>query len=185
MALWGKNDNITVATDGTVSLDYDTKVVTGTGTTFGDATVGSAKTGDIIRFGFRDATAGVGTYFGDAVIVGIASTTQLTIGSTAGLSGVAIADTSFTVAELPKSSVVDSTYSEETTVGGDTDKFIYGISTAGVSAADGTAFGVSHAGWVGIQTYVDQHGTLRVKSEVLVAMSGIETGNRPTFPGQK
>lgn len=185
MALWGKNDNVTVASDGTVTLDYDTKEVIGTGTTFGDATVGSAKTGDIIRFGFRDATAGVGTYFGDAVIVGIASTTSLTIGSTAGLSGVAIADTSFTIAELPKSSIVDASYSENTGVGGTTDKFIYGISTAGVGAAQSTAFDVAHAGWVGIQTYMDQHGTLRVKSEVLVAMSGITTGNRPTFPGQK
>ena len=119
------------------------------------------------------------------MIVGIASTIQHTIGSTAGLSGVAIADTSFTVAELPKSSIVDASYSENTGVGGTTDKFIYGISTNGMSVADGTAFEVPHAGWVGIQTYLDQHGTLRVKSEVLVAMSGITTGNRPTFPGQK
>jgi hypothetical protein len=32
-----------------VSLDYDTRVVTGSGTTFGN--VGAAKTGDVIRFG--------------------------------------------------------------------------------------------------------------------------------------
>ena len=29
---------------------------------------------------------------------------------------------------------------------------------------------------MGINTYVDTHGNLRVKSEVLVAMSGISTG---------
>jgi hypothetical protein len=47
MALWGNNDN--VGSNGNVSLDYDTLVVTGSGTTFGN--VGAAKTGDVIRFG--------------------------------------------------------------------------------------------------------------------------------------
>jgi hypothetical protein len=54
----------------------------------------------VIRFGNRS-----GTYYGDAVIVGIASTTQLTIGSTVGLSGVAIAGTTFTVSAWVKLSV--------------------------------------------------------------------------------
>ena len=35
MALWGNNDNIQAG--GTVALDYDTLVVTGTGTSFGTA----------------------------------------------------------------------------------------------------------------------------------------------------
>ena len=48
------------------------------------------KTGDVIRFGDR-----AGTYFGDAVIVSIAGTQSLTIGSTAGLSGAAIAGANF------------------------------------------------------------------------------------------
>ena len=30
-------------------------------------------------------------------------------------------------------------------------------------------------GWVGIQTYIDTHGTLRVKTETLVAMSSIDS----------
>ena len=67
MALWGNNDNLNNA--GTVSLDYSTGVVTGTGTTFGAAGAGhtEARVGDIIRFGHRDATdAGISTYFGDA-----------------------------------------------------------------------------------------------------------------------
>ena len=43
-----------------------------------------------------------------------------------------------------------------------------------------------HQGWVGVTTYLDMHGTLRVKSEVLVAMSGIDTnkstiGNTPSL----
>ena len=85
MALWGNNDN--VDSTGIVTCNYSTRVVTGSGTSFGET--GSAQVGDVIRFGFRQATgaaaaAGIATYMGDAVIVSIASTTSLTIGSTAG-----------------------------------------------------------------------------------------------------
>ena len=97
MALWGNND--AVGTGGTVSLNYVTGAVTGTATTFGQT--GAAQEGDIIRFGDRD-----GTYFGDAVIVSIASTLSLTIGSTMGLSGAGIAGTTFTVSQLPKSTIL-------------------------------------------------------------------------------
>lgn len=165
MALWGNNDN--KGSGGTVSLNYATLTVTGTGTTFGR--VGAAATGDVIRFGIRGSG---GTYFGDAVIVGIASTTQLTIGSTAGLSGAAIAGTAFYVSELPKYTVGDSTFSEASY--GVTDKQVYGISTDSVAT---NYSGYTHQGWVGVTTYVDSHGSLRVKSEVLVAMSGITTGS--------
>ena len=101
MALWGNNDN--VGSTGTVTVDYDTLVVTGSGTTFGQT--GAAKTGDTLTFGTR-----TGTFFGDAVVVGIASTTQLTIGSTAGLSGAAIAATDFFVNEQPVYTVGDSSF---------------------------------------------------------------------------
>lgn len=243
MALWGNNDN--KGSGGTVSLDYATLVVTGSGTTFGQ--VGAAATGDVIRFGYRGSG---GTYFGDAVIVGIASTTQCSIASTAGLSGASIASTSFYISELPKYTVLDSTYSNKidaaeslatlsitgtattnagvgtaiiptippvglivgdllvndgnnitiSTIGATTislgstisvgiatgatltfkryvdgyDKQVYGISTT--SYVPAAYQGYTHAGWVGVTTYVDCHGNLRVKSEVLVAMSGIQTG---------
>ena len=254
MALWGNND--AVGSGGTVSLDYSTGVVTGTATTFGN--VGAAATGDVIRFGNR-----AGTYYGDAVIVGIASTTQLTIGSTAGLSGVAIAGTEFRVSQLPKYTVLDYSFSaandaDETAstifvgvstgfagvatdiipvvipaasgltpapikVGdvmvndgnnlfvnaiGDTtitlgstisagistndaltfkrysagyDKYAYGVAAIGASVASGTAFETG-VGWVGVTTYRDNQGNLRVKKEILVAMSGITTGNTPLYP---
>jgi hypothetical protein len=171
MALWGNNDN--VGAGGSVSLNYSTGVVTGTGTTFGQ--VGAAATGDIIRFGSRS-----GIYFGDAVIVGIASTTQLTIGSTAGLSGAAIASTSFRVSQLPKYTVLDSKYSEASW--GTDDSYVYGVAEGGLTAATGTSYALTHGGWVGVTTYVDANGSLRVKSETLVAMSGITTGNTPVFP---
>ncbi len=244
MSLWGRNDN--KGSGGTVSLNYSTRIVTGSGTSFGQ--VGAAATGDVIRFGFRGSG---GTYFGDAVIVGIASTTQLSIASTAGLSGAAIAGTSFYISELPKYTVLDSSYSNTrdaapiltnlgitgtattnanigtsiipvvpptalivgdtllnggndivvTTIGTSTitlgstisagiatgatltfkrrvdgyDKQVYGISTS-ASSVPSAYRGFSHQGWVGVTTYIDTHGNLRVKSEVLVAMSGINTG---------
>ena len=173
MALWGRDDNL--VSNGTVSLNYATKVVTGTGTTFG--TVGYGATGDVIRFGVR---GGVGVYYGDAVIVSIANTQSVTIGSTEGLSGVAIADTSYYLNELPVYTVGDSSYSETNS---GYDKIVYGVSNADVSANADTAYDVASSGWVGVQTYVDCHGNLRVKKEVLVAMSGITTGaNGITYP---
>jgi len=43
-----------------------------------------------------------GTYYGDAVIVGIASNTQLTIGSTNGLSGATISGAQYTIKSRTK-----------------------------------------------------------------------------------
>ena len=161
MALWGNNDNI--QTFGTVSLSGNT--VTGTGTTFStDIEVGQA-----IRFGVR---GGVGTYYGDAVVVGVTSDLVLTIGSTAGLAPAlyGAGSTSYYVSELPKYTVLDSKYSENTY--GTEDSLVYGISTD-----TSGSYHVAHQGWVGVTTYMDMHGNLRVKSEVLVAASGITTGS--------
>ena len=109
MALWGNND--AVGSGGTITLDYDNKVVsgwagtaTGTGTTFGQ--IGAAKTGDIISFGQH----GSGTYFGEAIIVSIASSLQCTIASTEALNGSAIAGVNFTVSEKPVYTIGDATY---------------------------------------------------------------------------
>lgn len=168
MALWGNND--AVGSGGTVSLNYGTGVVTGTGTTFGET--GAAQEGDVIRFGDRS-----GTYFGDAVIVSIADTNSLTIGSTAGLSGVAIAGTTFNVSQLPKSSVLDVKFSESSS--GTEASYVYGVGAGGTSTGTNFETGV---GWVGVTTYMGAEGELRVKKEVLVAMSGITTGNTPVYP---
>jgi hypothetical protein len=172
MALWGNNDSIRGG--GTVALNYQTGAVTGTATTFGQT--GAIQEGDIIRFGTRD-----NVYFGDAVVVSIASTTSLTIGSTAGLSGVAIAGTTYVGSQLPKSSILDSKYSEKSGVGAN-DSYIYGVASEGLDNAQSSSFALTHAGWVGVTTYIDASGNYRVKSETLVAMSGITTGNAPAFP---
>lgn len=170
MALWGNND--AKGSGGTVSLDYSTLVVTGSGTTFGQ--VGAAATGDVIRFGVVG-----GTYFGDAVIVGIASTTQLSIASTTGLSGASIASTDFQISQLPKYTVLDSRWSQTNT---GYEPYIYGVEDAGTESSRNTSYKLTHAGWVGVTTYNDANGTLRVKTETLVAMSGITTGNTPLYP---
>ena len=161
MALWGNNDNI--QTFGTVSLSGNT--VTGTGTTFST----DIEVGQVIRFGVR---GGVGTYYGDAVVVGVTSDLVLTIGSTAGLAPAlyGAGSTSYYVSELPKYTVFDSKYSENTY--GTEDSLVYGISTD-----TSGSYHVAHQGWVGVTTYMDMHGNLRVKSEVLVAASGITTGS--------
>ena len=337
MALWGNNDNLN--SSGTVALNYANKTVTGTGTTFGAAGAGhtEAQVGDVIRFGDK-----TGTYFGDAVIHTITNATTLTIGSTAGLDGNAISGVQFQISQLPKSSILDSSYGDRldtdeqlkiafpsagiqtnvsigssmlaintvqadqsgdffdsvvnvgdfvtingvnisiksintatvvttqasavgfstifvnstrdvsgplvdftnVTVTGNTtprkissigatsitlaspltgavgvsslvtfsgntfiglaatvsaglatdatldikrlqggyDKYVYGVSNTDVGVATNTTFATAHSGWVGVHTYRDTHGNLRTKTEVLVAMSGITTGNTPGYP---
>tara|TARA_B100000686_G_scaffold290104_1_gene317296 strand:- start:664 stop:1347 length:684 start_codon:yes stop_codon:yes gene_type:complete len=59
--------------------------------------------------------------------------------------------------------------------------YLAGVSTTGAGSATSTAYEVAHGGWVGVTSYFDQAGNLRVKSETLVAMSGIATGNNPVW----
>ena len=175
MALWSNNDAVpglataryTVAANAAAD---GTCTVTGTGSSFG--LDGCAGIGTIIRFGAdaRGRTINVGsghTYFGDAVIVAVANSESITIASTSGLSQVGFT-TSARFTTCPQSGVTDTVYQEKGVT--DRDSVVYGISTT-----TGGSYHVPHQGWVGVTTYVDMHGTLRVKSEVLVAMSGITT----------
>ena len=255
MALWGNKDN--VGSGSTVTLDYSNRVVsgwagtaTGTGTTFGQ--IGAAKTGDTITFGEHG-----GTFYGEAVIASIGSTLQVTIASTDGLSGAAIAGAENTISEKPTwlptdpafsarldaspsltaldwvatadaasgvgtdiiyvssgstfieagntllndsndiaiASIAATTISLGSTISaaisaadeltikewqGGYDNYAYGIASGGVDASLGTQFETG-VGWVGVQTYMAQ-GTLRIKKEILVSMSGITTGNSPAYP---
>ena len=175
MALWSNNDAVpglataryTVAANAAAD---GTCTVTGTGSSFG--LDGCAGIGTVIRFGAdaRGRTINVGaghTYFGDAVIVAVASSESITIASTVGLSQVGFT-TSARFSTCTKSPILDTVYQEKGVT--DRDSVVYGISTA-----KSGSYHVPHQGWVGVTTYVDMHGTLRVKSEVLVAMSGITT----------
>lgn len=166
MSLWGDTDAVPSARTATVTLVGNT--VTGTGTSFGLA--GCASTGDIIRFGApsRGATGAGHTYYGDAVIVGITSATICTIGSTAALDPHAGFNTHFTISEYPKYLIKDALYSRTANVSSD-------VTMYGISTTSSTTYSITHQGWVGVTTYLDNAGTLRVKNEVIVAMSGITT----------
>ena len=172
MALWGNKDLVYSA--GTISVNLGTKTVVGTVgvTTF----TSSVSSGDVI-------TVGAGATYGYAVVIGITSTT-LSIASTANfVSGLTTvpAGTTYFVSQEPIYTLGDSTYRapESKTVGYSTSPVftgVFGVSANEVGAAatitvggKAAAYAVSHSGWVGMTTYIDTHGNLRVKSEVLVA----------------
>ena len=59
--------------------------------------------------------------------------------------------------------------------------YLAGVSTNGTDSSQGTKYEITHGGWVGVTSYFDSDGNLRVKTETLVAMSGIITGNNPVL----
>lgn len=160
MALWGTAD--AVYTTGTISVDLANKTITGDGSTFT-----SAAAGDVITIGA----------YGEAVISEVTSDTLVSIATTQHLSETVAGETglAYTISQKPKTTLGDTNYGSDD---------IFGIDPGEVAYASDTAYAVPHSGWVGIHTYTDQHGTLRVKSEVLVAMSGISSGTpAPGVPG--
>jgi hypothetical protein len=171
MALWGTADSLYSV--GTVTVDYTTKTITGSGTSF---TAVGISTGDVI-------TIGAGGTFGSAVISAITSDTVIEIAKTQSLSGEVIAGVAYSLSEKPIYTLEDSSYLYST----DPQSVVYGVDKFEIATiapgASGlsTQYGGIHAGWVGIQTYVDMHGNLRVKSETLVAMSEITSGTNATF----
>ena len=175
MALWGNKDNLNIGGIGTVYVsDWDTNTVTGSGTTFTNFAEG-----DVIRFGdFK------GTYYGDAVIKSITSNTVLTIASTEGLDpnlgvfATGYGATTFVVSQLPVYTTSDSSFKEPNS---DYTKAVYAVNADNIDATGLLSPGPG-AGWVGVTTYMGSDGELRVKSEILVAASGIATGGRPQFP---
>jgi hypothetical protein len=160
MALWGKADSI--YSPGTVTVDYANETITGSGTSFTNATVGSV------------ITIGVGGTFGEAVISGVTSNTYISIASTQFLSGAAISGVAYTMSQKPIYLMQDSNY--KLTGAGATVNAIYGVDVYEAQSVVNTQYAVTHAGWVGVHTYIDCQGNLRVKSETFVAFSGITTG---------
>jgi len=157
MALWGNKDD--VYSGGTITVNYSTKEVTGTGTTFTALTVG-----DVIIIG-------AGSTFGEAVVSGITSDTVISIASTQYLSGAAISGEAWTASQRPKYLAGDTNWAITE---------VFGVDPTEVGLAKTTIYSVDHGGWVGITTYTDGHGNTRTKSEVFVAMSSITTGTATT-----
>lgn len=172
MALWGKSDNL--FSPGTVTVDYAAETITGTGTSFRAAGI---STGTVI-------VIGAGGTFGQAVISGITSERLISIATTQYLSGAAIVGAAYTLTQKPVYTLEDKNFSTITGTGNSSStNAVYGVDEyeAAANAATGSKYKVAHAGWVGIHTYVDMHGTLRVKSETLVAMSGISSNTPATY----
>ena len=176
MALWGNKDLVYSA--GTVSVNLGTKTIDGSVgvTTF---TTSEISVGDVV-------TVGAGATYGYAVITGITSTT-LSIASTANfVSGLTTvpAGTTYFISQEPIYTLGDSTYRapESKTVGYSTSPVftgVFGVDSVEVGVAATTPYAVTHSGWVGITTYVDTHGNLRVKHEVLVAGGILSTSDAP------
>ena len=155
--------------------------------TLGDATYnikrdGSTSLGPIETTGTADAASGVGT---DLVFV-TGTSSFLSVGN------VLVNGSD----NIPVSAIAATTISLGSTIGtaisaddeltfkeweGGYDAFVYGVASGGVDAALGTQYETG-VGWVGVTTYNDSSGALRVKKEILVAMSGITTGNSPAYP---
>ena len=174
MSLWGDKDLVT--STGTISIDFASKTVTGAGTTFTDHGVTQ---GDVIN-------VGAGATYGFAVVDSVASNGSLAIYSTdyfvAGVTTVP-ASTTFAISQEPLYAMADTAYAApEVQTGLSTNpvtRAVYGVDKFEVAEAndasgDARKYAPAHSGWVGITTYIDMHGKLRVKSEVLVA-GGIVT----------
>jgi hypothetical protein len=175
MSLWGNRDSFNTGLTGTITINLATEVVTGSGTTFVTAGI---STGDIL-------VIGVGATYGQAVITGVTSATQLSIGSTQFITGIgtvgfgATVGVAYTVTEKPKYTLEDGQYFAPD-VKANRFSAVFGVGTTEANVAYGrtvggknAAYKVAHAGWVGVTTYVDNHGNFRVKSETLVAGSSI------------
>jgi hypothetical protein len=171
MALWGKADNL--FSPGTVEVNYTNKTIIGAGTSFRAAGI---STGTVI-------TIGVGGTYGQAVISGITSEGRVSIATTQYLSGAAISGVGYTLSQKPVYTLEDSNYDLTPTTSSGLSNAIYGVDEYEQSAVNATAskYQSAHAGWVGIHTYIDMHGNLRVKSETLVAMSGISSNTPATY----
>ena len=165
MALWGNKDLVT--STGTIAINFDTLTVTGSGTTFSDHGVSA---GDVL-------SVGAGATFGFATVNAVASNTSLTIHSTdyfvSGITTVE-AGAAFAISQEPLYAMQDSQFAAPEAKSNMTN-VVYGIDQNEVSVASTTAYAVTHGGWVGVTTYVDTHGNLRVKNEVLVATGSIDT----------
>ena len=178
MALWGNKD--LVYGDGTITIDVSAGTLTGSGTTF---TTAGITTGNVV-------TVGAGASQGYILVTSVNSNTVLGVGTSKhlvnGYNDIP-AGATYQISQEPISFLEDSHYDapESKTTGFSTSPVFTGvfgvdnteIGVARTATGDAGKYAPAHAGWVGITSYIDQHGNLRVKSEVLVAMGKDAGGN--------
>ena len=168
MTLWGTKD--TVYSTGNVNVNVTTGVVTRAG---GTINWSSIVAGQVITID--------GTHEGiiESIDVATGNSAQLTIG-TEYLPGTNISNKGYEIREKPKSTLFDSNYGAGEIYGVDTTE----VGIANTATGEARKFAPAHAGWVGITTYNDHAGNLRIKSEVLVAGSSItgDSSDDTIFP---
>ena len=155
MPLWGTKD--TVYSTGKVNVSAAGVVTKQSGSIAWTAGNG-VKVGQVVTI----ATDGAGP--GQGIIKSIDSATQLTL-TNLDLPG-AFSAVDYEVRESPVAEVKGGSFA----IGE-----VYGVSVAEQQETvdDNSQYHPAHSGWVGITTYLNHDGTLRVKTEVLVANSTI------------
>ena len=169
MALWGTKD--TVYSTGKVNCTT-AGVLTKQSGSIAWTSGNGVKVGQVVTL----ATDGAGV--GEGVILSIDSATQITL-TNLNLPG-AFTNVDYEIREKPVFTVQDSHHDASKIYGVDTTE----QSVANAASGDARKYAPPHAGWVGISTYNDQHGNLRVKHEVLVAGSTIsaDSGDDTILP---
>ena len=154
MPLWGTKD--TVYSTGKVNVTTAGVVTkhSGAGLNFN----ASCKVGMVVTL----ADDGAGQ--GQGVIKSIDSNTQMTL-TNLDLPG-AFTDVDYEIRETPIAEVKGGSFAINE---------VFGVSVAEQQETvdDNSQYHPAHSGWVGITTYLNHDGTLRVKTEVLVANSTI------------
>ena len=169
MALWGTKD--TVYSTGKVNCTT-AGVLTKQSGSIAFTSGNGVKVGQVVTL----ATDGAGV--GEGVIKEITSATALQL-TNLNLPG-AFTDVDYEIREKPVYTVQDSHHDASKIYGVDTTE----MSVANAASGNARKYAPPHAGWVGITTYNDNAGNLRVKHEVLVAGSTIsaDSGDDTLLP---
>ena len=169
MALWGTKD--TVYSTGKVNCTT-AGVLTKQSGSIAFTSGNGVKVGQVVTL----ATDGAGV--GEGVIKEITSATALQL-TNLNLPG-AFTDVDYEIREKPVYTVQDSHHDASKIYGVDTTE----MSVANAASGNARKYAPPHAGWVGITTYNDNAGNLRVKHEVLVAGSSIsaDSGDDALLP---
>ena len=184
MALWGKEE--LVYDTGKVNVHFTENEIRRHSGSINFVTAG-IKTGDVITIG-NGVKTGAGSTVGFAIVSSVVGVHTLAIFGTDDLVGSGtILSQDYYINEKPKYVLDDSTY-DAPEVQSNRTVAIVGVDETEADTAKTTAYAVQHAGWVGIQTYLQNNAdgttTLRVKTETLVAMSGITSDRITNFtPG--
>ena len=169
MSLWGTKD--TVYSTGKVNCT-DAGVLTKQSGSIAFTAGNGVKVGQVVTL----ATDGAGP--GQGIIKSIDSTTQLTL-TNLDLPG-AFTNVDYEIRETPVAEVNGGTFGINEIFGVDNAE----ITVANAASGNARKFAPPHSGWVGITSYTDMHGNLRVKTEVLVASSSItgDSGDDTILP---